>query len=171
MLMLVCGVVLAGCVIGSGAVRRPVTDRLENAGQYSSLHPAFARAFAFLRRPDLASLEPGKHIIDGEKLFCIIAKDPGKKKNEARLEAHRKYIDIQYLIAGTDEMGWRPAADCRQVDNVYDETNDIMFFKDKPEAWFRVAAGSFIIFFPKDAHAPLISDGQLHKAVVKIAVE
>ena len=169
--MTVCSVVLAGCVADSGADRKLVVDRLGNASQYHSLHPALAKAFAFLQRPDLANLEPGKHLIDGERLFCMISKGPGKKKNEARLEAHRKYIDIQYLIAGRDEMGWRPAADCREVDQEYDKANDIMFFKDKPQDWFEVATGSFIIFFPKDAHAPLISDGQLHKAVVKIAVE
>jgi biofilm protein TabA len=170
-LMTIGGIALVGCVVGSGAERKPVMDRLENAAQYTALHPAFAKAFAFLRRPDLAALEPGKHLIDGEKVFCTIAKGAGKKKEEARLEAHRKYIDIQYVVAGADEIGWRPTAACQELDQSYDAASDIMFFKDKPEAWLKVTPKSFVIFFPKDAHAPMISDGPLHKVVVKIAVE
>jgi biofilm protein TabA len=166
-----CGVMLAGCAIVSGTDRRPAVHRLDKAEQCYGLHPAFAKAFAFLRRPDLASLAPGKYVIDGDKVFCLISKVPGKTKSEAQLEAHRKYIDIQFIMAGTDEMGWRPTRDCKEAAIPYDEAKDIMFFKDAPEAWITVPVNSFVIYFPTDAHAPLVSTGELHKAVVKIAVE
>jgi beta-galactosidase beta subunit len=57
------------------------------------------------------------------------------------------------------------------IDTDYDADKDIMFFKDPPDNWTPVPAGSFVIFFPQDAHAPLVSSGELHKAVLKIAVE
>lgn len=148
-----------------------IVDRLANAKKYSDMHPGFEKAFAFLRSSDLANLPEGRHEIDGDRLFCLISNGPGRTRAEAKLEAHRKYIDIQYVIAGADEMGWRRTATCVLSDTPYDPAKDIEFFKDMPEAWTSVPAGSFAIFFPSDAHAPLVSAGTIHKAVLKIAVE
>ncbi|MBN2313477.1 MAG: YhcH/YjgK/YiaL family protein [Sedimentisphaerales bacterium] len=148
-----------------------ILDRLENAEKYYAMHPDFEKVFAFLRQSNLAELPAERYVIDGEKVFCMISKGPGRSRAEAKLEAHRKYIDIQYVIAGSDDMGWKPTADCKLVDTVYEADNDIGFFNDKPDSWTQVPAGSFVIFFPEDAHAPLVSDDEIHKAVVKIAVQ
>jgi len=148
-----------------------IIDRLENAERYYDVHPAFERAFAFLRRSDLANLPDGRHEIDGDRLFCLISHSPARKRAEAPLEAHRKYIDIQYVLSGTDEMGWKPTATCSISAVSYDPDKDIEFFKDAPDRWMPVPAGSFAIFFPRDAHAPLVGSGKIHKAVLKIAVE
>jgi len=159
---------------GAGACMkggRMVADKLDQAEKYFGLHPAFQKAFAFLRQESLKDLAPGRHDIDGDRLYCMISKGPGKKRAEARLEAHRKYIDIQCIIGGTDEMGWKPAASCGIPDGDYDEKKDVIFFRDKPRKWIQVPAGSFAIFFPRDAHAPMTGDGEIQKAVVKVAVE
>jgi biofilm protein TabA len=148
-----------------------ITDRLENASKYYHLHPSFAKAFAFLQQPGLAKLAPGKYVIDGDNVFCTIGKNSGKKKSEATLEAHRKYIDIQYVIDGSDEMGWRRYDDCHEISEAYKPEGDIEFFKDQPKLWKKINAGFFTIFFPQDAHAPLVSDGEINKVVVKIAVK
>lgn len=148
-----------------------IMDKLQNAERYYGMHPAFEQAFAFLRRNDLAELPAGRQQIDGDRLFYIMSKGPGRSRAEAKLEAHRKFIDIQYVIAGTDEMGFKPAADCKMIDTSYDAEKDIGFFKDQPDSWTKVPAGSFVIFFPDDAHAPLVSSGEIHKVVLKIAVE
>jgi len=166
----------AGCC-GNRDAERPlkrdhmIIDRLEKAERYCDMHPGFAKAFAFLRRSDLAELPAERHEIDGDRLFCMISKGPGRPRAEAKLEAHHKYIDIQYVIAGTEEMGWKPTADCRVVDVPYDGDKDIEFFKDEPDSWNDVPPGSFVIFFPQDAHAPLVGDGEIHKVVLKIAVD
>jgi len=148
-----------------------IINKLEHAERYFKMHPAFEKAFAFLRQEELAGLAADRYEIDGERLFCMISKGPGRSRDEAKLEAHRKYIDIQYVIAGTDDMGWKPTADCKSIDTEYDAEKDIMFFKDQPDSWTPVPAGSFVIFFPQDAHAPLVGSGEIHKAVLKIAVE
>jgi len=148
-----------------------IIDKLNHAERYFKMHPAFEKAFTFLRRDDLAELPAERYEIDGDRLFCMISKGPGRSRSEAKLEAHRKYIDIQYVIAGTDEMGWKPTADCKMIDAEYDANKDIMFFKDQPDSWTEVPAGSFVIFSPQDAHAPLVSEGEIHKAVLKIAVQ
>ncbi|TKJ33718.1 MAG: YhcH/YjgK/YiaL family protein [Planctomycetes bacterium B3_Pla] len=148
-----------------------IIDTLDRAEDYYDMHPAFEKAFAFLRQNSLNELPTVRHEIDGDRLFCMISKGPGRSRAEAKLEAHRKYVDIQYVIAGTDEMGFKPTADCRLPDTDYDAEKDIGFFKDEPESWTKVPAGSFVIFFPQDAHAPLVSSGEIHKVVLKIAAE
>lgn len=148
-----------------------ILDRLDQAEKYFEMHPAFEKAFAFLRQDAPSDMSAERHEINGDRMFCIISKGPGKTREEARLEAHRKYIDIQYIIAGTDEMGWKPTVACETIETSYNADNDIEFFKDKPESWTKVPAGSFAIFFPQDAHAPLVSDGEVHKVVLKILAE
>jgi YhcH/YjgK/YiaL family protein len=103
-------------------------------------------------------------------VFALINRDPGRGRGGARLEAHRKYIDIQFLVAGSEEIGWRPTAECRQVAEKYDASRDIMFFSDLSEAWINLPVGKFMIFYPDDAHAPLASTGDNVKAVIKVAV-
>ncbi len=148
-----------------------IIDQLENAGTYFEMHPLFEKAFAFLNRSDLAELPTGRHEIEGDRLFGIVSRGPGKSRTEATLEAHRKYIDIQYIIEGIDEMGWKPTVACMYSDVTYNPDDDIEFFKDNPQIWIKVPAGSFAIFFPKDAHAPMVSSGEIHKVVLKVAVE
>ncbi len=147
-----------------------ILDSLDQSDLYAPLHPLFAKAFAFLRDTDLAALPLGRQEIDGEAVFAIVARDPGRSRQDAPLEAHRKYIDIQVVLAGTDEMGWKSRSRCTSPGAAYDAEADIEFFRDPPDAWAAVGAGQFAIFFPADAHAPLVGEGEIHKVVVKVAV-
>lgn len=143
---------------------------LAEAGRYAALHPLFPRAFEFLRNTDLMALAPGKHDVQGEQLFAIVEACPGRTRAEAKLECHRRYIDIQLVLEGVDEMGWRPLAACVDPATDYDAARDIRFFNDAPASWIATPPGSFCLFFPDDAHAPLVSDGMIRKVVLKIAV-
>lgn len=145
-----------------------ILDVLENAHRYLALNRGFAKAFEFLLRPDLKELSVGKYEIDGDRVYAMVSKEPGRRKEDAQLETHRKYIDIQLVLAGTDTMGWRPGSSCNQLAKDYDQNSDIQFFADKPDAWLPVESGAFAVFFPEDAHMPLISTGQIHKVVVKV---
>ena len=148
-----------------------ILDSLPQASRYEHLHPGFKQAFEFLTDPTLSGREAGKHELDGERLFVIIGHDPGRGRQGAKLEAHRRYIDIQYVVRGVDEMGWRSLADCQQTELPYEPARDVALFADAPEAWLRVPAGKFVVFWPQDAHAPLGGQGELMKAVVKVAVD
>jgi YhcH/YjgK/YiaL family protein len=143
-----------------------ILDVLTEAGRYTSLHPAFARAFAFLASTDLASLPEGRTDIDGDRLFVILDRKDGRGHDAARLEAHRRYIDIQLTLSGAEEIGWTPLASCTAPDGTFDDSKDVGFFIGTPSTWLRVAPGSFAIFFPQDAHAPLGGRGALVKAMV-----
>ncbi len=138
--------------------------------RYHALHPLFARAFAFLRDTDLKALEPGIHPVLGEQIFAIVEASAGRTREEAKLECHRRYIDIQLVLEGVDEMGWKLLAECVEPATEYDAARDIRFFNDAPASWIATPPGAFCLFFPDDAHAPLVSAGPIRKVVVKIAV-
>ena len=146
-----------------------ISDKLENAEKYYSMHPAFARAFEYLRTPGLDTLSVGRHDIDGDKMYCLVDDRQGRTKEEAVLEAHRQYIDIQYVISGPETFGLKPTASCTDIKTPYKP--DIIFYNDVPETWQTLPSGSFAIFMPEDAHAPLVSDGQVHKAVIKVLID
>ena len=147
-----------------------ILDALGRGERYISLHPAFLRAFEFLGRPDLALLAAGRHVIDGDRLYVSIDHKEGRGRDGARLESHRRYIDIQFTIEGDEEIGWTPVDACAAPAGRYDDNRDIRFYDDRPQSWIAVPAGRFAIFFPEDAHAPLAGQGMLKKAIAKIAV-
>lgn len=147
-----------------------IFDVLANADRYAGLHPLFERAFAFLRDTDFATMTPGRYPLEGESLFAIVEEAEARTREEAQLECHRKYIDIQFVLQGLDEMGWKPLCDCREPAAEYSDKRDIAFFRDPPAVWVAVPPGAFCVFFPEDAHAPLVGVGPIRKVVMKIAV-
>ena len=147
-----------------------ILDVLENAPRYCALNKGFVKAFEFLSRSDLNELQVGKYEIDGDRIYAMVSKEPGRKKEDALLETHEKYLDIQFVLAGTDTMGWKTKSLCKEPIQGYDQNSDIEFFADKPDAWLATGSGAFAIFFPEDAHMPLISPEQIHKVVVKVAI-
>jgi YhcH/YjgK/YiaL family protein len=147
-----------------------IFDTLASADRYAPLHPLFPRAFEYLRGTDLKALPPGRYPIEGEGLFAIVETVAGRSRSEAKLECHRKYIDIQLVLEGVDEMGWKPVCNCQAPLADYNPEKDIQFFHDTPASWITTPPGAFCLFFPQDAHAPLVSDGEIRKVILKIAV-
>ncbi|MFA5241963.1 MAG: YhcH/YjgK/YiaL family protein [Sulfuricella sp.] len=147
-----------------------IFDTLANADRYVTLHALFPLAFEFLRNTDLKALEPGRYPIQGEDLFAIVESSAGRSREKAKLECHRKYIDIQLVLEGTDEMGWKPLCDCHDPVSGYSSERDIQFFRDAPASWIATPPGAFCLFFPQDAHAPLVSTDEIRKVILKIAV-
>ena len=148
-----------------------ILDVIENAHHYLAMNKGFTKAIEFLLRSDINELPVNNYEIDGDRVYAMVAKDHGRKKENALLETHEKYIDIQLVLAGTDNMGWKPKSSCKQPSGKYDKESDIQFFSDEPDVWLSAKHGFFAIFFPEDAHMPMISSSQLHKVVVKVAVD
>jgi|SRR3954463_1877553 len=157
-----------------------ILDRLTNANRYTSIHPSFARAFAYLSDVNWAPLisraqgaerHSTRDPIDGERMYVSIDSGEGRGRERAVLEAHRRHIDIQFTVYGDEEIGWKPLDDCVAAAAAYDEAKDVLFFSDRPDSWLSLPAGRFAIFFPDDAHAPLGGRGTLTKAIVKIAID
>lgn len=94
-------------------------------------------------------------------------------KQDALFEAHRKYIDIQFILAGTEKIGVCDSSTC--TENIpYDAEKDIEFLGAKEFEYIEMHTGDFLILYPKDAHKPSISVGEepshVRKLVVKVPV-
>lgn len=137
---------------------------------YGCLHPLFEQGMRFLADSDLRALTPGRHAVDGDRIYLSIDHTHGRGHDGARLEAHRRYIDVQYTIEGDEAIGWMPLTGCGQPIDDYDAAKDVSFYAARPTTWLAVPQGSFAIFFPHDAHAPLAGRGAVKKAILKIAV-
>jgi len=147
-----------------------ILDRLDRLAVYGSLHERFLRAVRWLANTEFSSLPDGRHEIDGDEVFALVATSPGRGKAGRPLEAHRRYIDIQCVLDGEDVIGYSPLEACRSLRDAYDEGRDIEFFTDPPQSWLTLPAGTFALFLPTDAHAPLAGEGTVRKVVVKVRV-
>ena len=148
-----------------------ILDVLDNLSNYSLLNKGLGKAIEFLSRQNLDLLPVGKHEIDGRRVFIIVSKNIGRKKEDAQLEAHEHYIDIQIVLGGVDSIGWKSVNQCDEPTTEYNEERDVKFFADLPDVWLSVKSGLFAIFFPADAHMPSISSELIHKVIVKVAVD
>lgn len=145
-----------------------VVDRLENIGKYASLNPLFAKAVEFLQSHDLNALELGKVELQGKDLLINVSQTKPKTKEQAKLETHKDFIDIQIPLSGTELMGYTAATDCMPADAPYNPEKDITFFEGTAESYITVKPGMFAIFFPQDGHAPGITPEGVKKIVVKV---
>src|SRR5581483_8700068 len=130
-----------------------VLDKLPNWPRYALLHPGFEAAFRWLTEAQLAELPTGKHPIDGDRLYVLINRDPARGRDGAKLESHRRYIDIQLTVSGDEEIGWSPLADAGPPEADYSPERDVAFYLARPQTWLATPRGTFAIFYPEDAHA------------------
>lgn len=147
-----------------------ILSALSQSSRYAAMHPLFARAFDYIRDTDLFNLVPGRYNIVGDDLIAIVELVQGREKEMAKLEAHRRYIDIQLVLEGDEQMGWKPLTDCLNPVSEHSEEKDIRFFHDAPASYVPVPPDHFCIFFPEDAHAPLVGGGNIKKVIFKVAV-
>ena len=148
-----------------------ILDNIKNLHNYAFLPSKLLRALETIRDTDFSQLEDTTYEVDGRDLYFFIQAYPTRPENLTP-EAHRKYIDIQYMITGTECM------DVGQLETMTEEVearpaNDIWFYHG-PTDTITVAEGMFAVFFPNDAHAPCISpkegEGIVRKCVFKVAI-
>jgi len=148
-----------------------ITDSLAQSNRYLSLSPRFAAAFEFLHRLPVTQPD-GRCDIDGDNCFALVQGYPTKPFAQAKFEAHRKYIDIQFIRSGGESILWAPLASLTQVTEPYVAERDIVFFANPPHwSTLNLTAGHFSIFFPEDGHAPGVQSngpGEVRKVVIKI---
>jgi len=146
-----------------------IVDNIRNASLYYSFSKELVSALKFLETQDLKSLSIGRHEIDGDNCFALVQEYDSKPIEQGKWEAHRRYIDVQYVVDGTERMGY---ADIRTltVTQEYDESKDAMLLAGDGDM-LTFKAGSFAVFAPEDAHMPQIAvtePQKMRKIVVKV---
>ncbi|MCR9013339.1 YhcH/YjgK/YiaL family protein [Gabonibacter chumensis] len=145
-----------------------IIDKLLNSSCVEDLNPYFKAVFDYIKTHDMTDMPLGRIDIAGEDAYIKVDEVDGKEKEEAFLERHESYIDIQLPLLGEEIYGWKAKEDLREIKKAYDVEGDFMFYQDRPSFYFPLQAGEFVIFFPEDAHAPCIGSGKIKKIVAKI---
>ena len=144
-----------------------IFDNIKNAKTYFNLDEKIKKGLEFILNNDLNSFKNGKYEIDGEKITANIQEYD--TKTEGLFEAHRKYIDIRYLINGFEKQGIQDISALNKTTE-YDAEKDVQFFEGEG-SYVSMKEGYFTIFYPQDGHTPCITDRiQTHvkKVVIKI---
>ena len=134
------------------------------------LNPFFTKAFAFLKRADLATLSVGSYDISGDDCFAMINETSLKPITEGRCEAHAKYIDIQMPLSAPETIGVAITPESA-IEGAFKDGDCV--FMDVPFETIDLNPGEFAVFFPPDdAHAPCLTRGEAEgvhrKVVVKV---
>ena len=143
-----------------------IYDRLDNYKLYVKAHPLFKIAFDFLL--SYKGMEIGRYeLSDG--VFVLVQRYNNKRKEEERWEAHKKYIDLQFVVSGREKIGIT-RLDTLSAASEFDDMKDIGFFLGEG-SFVDLIDNEFMILYPTDAHMPAIGDGSaVDKIVIKIPV-
>ncbi len=149
-----------------------IIDHIENSSLYFPLGERIATALRALQTADLLRAEPGRHEIQESEVFALVQKYETKPRKLGVWEAHRRYIDVQYVVSGVEVIGHAHLPNL-SVTKPYTDKEDILFAEGDGN-FLTVSAGMFVIFFSHDAHMPSLAagtPGPAHKIVVKVRVD
>lgn len=148
-----------------------ILDRMGNDSVYVGVHEKFSDAFAFIRKAVAENYPVGKYEIDGDKLFAMVQEYDTKLLANAKFEGHRRYIDIQYMVSGTETMRFADVSKLAEM-TPYNPEKDCAFYQDSHKATGAVLEqGEYAIFFPHDIHMPGVSVQETPAPVKKIVVK
>ena len=147
------------------------TINLEELKKHYAINKAYwEKVFEFISKNDLVNLPVAKYTIDGDNVFAPVSEYETKLPADGRWEAHKKYLDIQIVLSGKEQMGIAPIKESTVV-VPYNETKDVMFVETSAGKDYHAQPGTFFIFFPTEAHRPNMMDGEqvkVKKIVFKV---
>lgn len=149
-----------------------IYDHIKNASLYYPISERIQKALIHLSKTNFENVEPGKYEIEGDEIFLIVSEYNTKPFSAAKWEAHKKYIDIQFMIHGKEKMGFADTSKMVVIEP-YDDERDYVILKG--EGNYLIAEEKhFAIFFPGDAHVPSVAVNipkQVKKVVVKVLTD
>lgn len=148
-----------------------IIDCIENAHLYRNISKGISKALEILSDNEITQKEDGQYSINNEELFYIVQHYQTKPFEEGKLEAHKKYIDVQFVAEGREMLG-HTTIEKLQINKPYDNQTDVAFY-ELPDKINKVnlTEGTFCILFPHEAHLPcreLNSPSNVLKVVVKV---
>lgn len=148
-----------------------IFDSIKNASLYANASGRLWAALEYLARTDFSNIQAGKHVIQGDELFAMVQRYDSRPIEQGKWEAHRRYIDVQFLAAGSERMGIA-SLDSMAIKTPYDDQKDLVILSGQGEL-LTMQAGQFMVLYPHEAHMPCIAvdaPQAVTKVVVKVAV-
>lgn len=147
-----------------------ILDHINNSHLYKNIHPNLTKGFDYILNTDFSTLETGKHLIQGQEIFALFEKYKSKPIEKSNLEAHKKYVDIQYMIEGEEYIQIAPLTTQKIIEDI--PNNDLTFYEGSGQK-IKLKKGNFAIFFQTDAHGPGIQidkSEEITKVVIKVQI-
>ncbi len=145
-----------------------ILDTLDRLESYGYISPLMDKVLDFFRKTDLTTLKPGRIDLQGDDLFVNVNRQDAQTRDEAPIEAHQEYIDIQVPISSDEEMGFISAPFMPAPSKAYNADRDVAFYPGLCDTYLNVRKGMFVVFFPGEGHAPAITRDGILKLIVKI---
>ncbi len=149
-----------------------IIDKLDNGQYYYGLGVKIQKALEYLNNTNLMELELGKYQIENDDIYAMVFEYDTKSIEGVLWEGHKRYIDIQYMVKGSEKMGYTNIENIKTTIE-YDTSKDILFGTGVGD-FITVKEGMFILFAPQDGHMPSISvekPEKVKKVVVKVLVD
>lgn len=151
-----------------------VLTTIERLGDYSSLNPYFEKAFAALKEMAAGEFVKGKHPVDGDNIFINALEYDTKAPENGIMEAHRAYIDVMWMVSGTETIGICPVEEITEITKEYNPAGDAVLGKIPAGCtYLQMKAGSVCILLPEDGHAPCLDakgTDHVQKLIAKVRV-
>jgi len=148
-----------------------VYDHIKYASEYFNLSQGIRSALVYLQQADLSALTPGRHDIEGDDVFALVSDYDTRLPSEAFWEAHRRHVDVQYVVRGRERIA---CGDLAQFStDPYDAERDLTVATGAATQSVEVGPGGFVILFPHDVHMPGLQAGgvdAVRKIVVKVRI-
>ena len=148
-----------------------IIDEIGNAHLYYAVHPKFKPAFDYVSQIDIHTIPAGRYEIEGKSMYALVQEYDTKRKEQGKWEAHRRYIDLQYVVKGIEGIGFANIHQLQQ--GAYDASKDFLPLEGEGDL-VTLRAGNFVLLFPEDAHMPgmaISAPASVKKIVLKISVE
>ncbi len=154
----------------------PPTPRIYELAQWRSHKKlkALQRAFEFLESAAVESKAPGRYELDGDRMYATVVVDKTRSVESAQFEAHRKYIDVHYLVRGKELIGSANPASMKEAKPYSSETEAALYERPAKYKQLTLKPGEFTVFFPGQAHMPgcyIEKSEEIKKVVVKILAQ
>ncbi|WP_300860125.1 YhcH/YjgK/YiaL family protein [uncultured Clostridium sp.] len=152
-----------------------IFDKIENISDYFEELPLLKKVEDFVVDFKNGKLADGTYEIDGKRVFAMVQSYRTRQQtHEMMFEAHKKYIDLQYIVNGIEKIRWARLDSVDLVEEKYSTGGDIAFYEGDAMFDFTLTKGTFLLLYPEDAHLPGLSaqkDVNVRKIVFKIQVD
>ena len=144
-----------------------IFDTLENIKNYEGLGRVYT-ALEFLAKTDFKAMELGRYELDGDNIYYMV-QEYSTNPEKTISEAHKKYIDIQFMVEGEELIGVAPI-NCEKTETQAIPENDVWFYECKTEP-ITLIENSFMVLYPNDLHCPGVATNSTAKKCKKVVVK
>ena len=144
-----------------------IIETINNRKRYQGVHPNIEKALAFIEEhKDDQELEDGVYTVVPDEVIVYVLSKESHARESAKMEIHKKFMDIHYMIDGAERCGIAPLPDISKID--YSDETDNGFWDCKDTYDVLIREGEFYAVWPMEPHCPLCNAEDKKKSVRKI---